>query len=68
VECPTSRVATTMYFEKTLKEEAGRWASSGTISARGIQFVTATALVWAAVLVAGRLTAYLGIYATAVPR
>jgi hypothetical protein len=61
-------VVTTMYFQRTLSEEAGRWDSSGTISARGIKFVAATALIWALVLIAGRLTAYLGIYVTAVTR
>jgi len=50
----------TMYFQRTLKEEAAGWASSGVVSARGMQFVTATALAWSAVLVTGRLTAYLG--------
>ncbi len=61
-------IVATMYFQKTLRQEAGLWTSSGTVSARGIKFVALTALVWAAVLIAGRLTAYLGIYATAIAR
>jgi len=61
-------IVVTLHFAKVLKEEGSRWVSSGTISARGIKFVAATALVWAFVLIAGRLTAYLGIYVTAVTR
>jgi hypothetical protein len=56
----------TVHFHKALKQEAGRWDSSGTISAQGIRYIAITASVWAAVLIAGRLTAYLGIYVTAV--
>jgi hypothetical protein len=50
----------TIQFQKALKEEGASWASSGVVSARGMQFVTALALAWSAVLVTGRLTAYLG--------
>ena len=59
-------IVVTLYLEKALNKGADNWAS-GTISARSIRFVVATALVWSAVLIAGRLTAYLGIY-TAIPR
>ena len=58
-------IAATMYFQKALKHEASDWASSGVISARGLKFIVMTAFIWAAVLIAGRLTAYLGIYVTA---
>ena len=61
-------ILATMYFHKALKHEAAEWASSGVISVRGMKFILMTALVWAAVLIAGRLTAYLGIYATAIAR
>ena len=48
------------YFQKTIKREAEGWEAAGTVSARGLKLVGASFLVWAAVLVAGRLTAYLG--------
>ena len=50
----------TWYFAKTLKQETAAWGASGAVTTRGLRIVTAAALVWAAVLVAGRLTAYLG--------
>lgn len=50
----------TMYFQRTLRAEAAGWASTGVVSQRGLQFVAAVALAWSAVLVTGRLTAYLG--------
>jgi hypothetical protein len=55
----------TGFLQYTIKREAAAWQSSGTVSSRwwppgGIQFAVATALAWAAVLMTGRLTAYLG--------
>ncbi len=50
----------TWYLQKTLKREAAGWEASGTVSARGIRLVGVACLLWAAVLVTGRLTAYLG--------
>jgi hypothetical protein len=50
----------TYYFQKTLDRETGQWSSTGKVSKWGFQIVALTALVWGAVLVAGRLTAYLG--------
>ena len=50
----------TLYFQKTLKREAAAWEAAGTVSSRGMKFVAVAALLWAAVLVTGRLTAYLG--------
>jgi hypothetical protein len=50
----------TVFFYRTIKREAAGWESAGTVSSRGIKFVGATFLLWAAVLIAGRLTAYLG--------
>src|SRR6185436_10297065 len=50
----------TWYFQNVLKQEAAVWQASGTVSSRGVKFVSATALAWAGVLTTGRLTAYLG--------
>ena len=44
----------------TIKREAASWQAAGAVSSRGVKFVAATLLVWCGVLVAGRLTAYLG--------
>ncbi len=49
-----------VYFHNTLRREAGAWDAAGTISSRGLKFVTASCLLWAAVTIGGRLTAYLG--------
>lgn len=61
-------IAATLYVQRALKQEAAEWASSGTISARGMRLILMTALIWSGVLIAGRLTAYLGIYVTAIAR
>jgi hypothetical protein len=53
-------VIVTYYFHNTLKRESADWKASGKVSSWGVRVVAATALVWAAVLIAGRLTAYLG--------
>lgn len=50
----------TLYFYATMKQEAGSWEAKGAASSRGVRFVAAAVLVWCSVLVAGRLTAYLG--------
>ena len=50
----------TWYFHGILKREAATWEANGKVSSRGAQFIAITTLAWAAVLVAGRLTAYLG--------
>ena len=50
----------TWYLQDTIKREAAVWQSSGTVSPRGTNLAIATAIVWAAVLMTGRLTAYLG--------
>jgi hypothetical protein len=52
----------TLYFQRTLKAEAAGWDANGggLASVRGSQYVAAVALAWSAVLVTGRLTAYLG--------
>jgi hypothetical protein len=48
------------YFHITLKREAAAWDAKGSVSSRGLKFVSAACLLWAAVTVGGRLTAYLG--------
>ena len=53
-------VVLTLYFQGILKREAAAWEASGKVSWRGTQFVIVTSLAWSAVLIAGRLTAYLG--------
>jgi hypothetical protein len=55
----TGLVVTALYF-KTMTREASEWEAKGSISPRGKKFVAASAVWWAGVLVAGRLTAYLG--------
>jgi len=49
----------TWYFQVTVNREAPVWEKEGTVSSRGVRFVAATALLWAAVTIAGRLTAYI---------
>jgi hypothetical protein len=48
------------YFQGVLKREAVAWEASGAVSSRGRNYVAATCLLWAAVTIGGRLTAYLG--------
>ena len=55
----TGLVVTWFYFN-TMRRESPEWEAKGAISVRGLRFVAATMVWWAAVLVAGRLTAYLG--------
>ncbi len=55
----TGLVVTWFYFN-TMRRESPEWEAKGVISQRGYRFVAATVVWWAAVLVAGRLTAYLG--------
>ena len=50
----------TAFFQTTLKREAADWEAAGTASSRGVKFGAATSLLWAAVTIGGRLTAYLG--------
>lgn len=50
----------TLYLQHMLKEEEGNWEASHKPTPWGLRVVAATALVWAMVLVMGRLTAYLG--------
>jgi hypothetical protein len=50
----------TAYFHGTMKREAVGWEISGKVSSRGVRFVAASCVLWAAVVIGGRLTAYLG--------
>jgi hypothetical protein len=52
-------IVVTAYFQATIKREAPAWEKAGAVSSRGIKFVAAAVLVWTAVNIAGRLTAYL---------
>ena len=49
-----------VYFHKTMRRETAAWDAAGTVSSRGIKIGAAAALLWAAVTIGGRLTAYLG--------
>jgi hypothetical protein len=53
-------VILTAYFYGTIKREAPGWDATQSASPRGIRFTAATLFVWCCVLIAGRLTAYLG--------
>jgi hypothetical protein len=55
----TGLVVTWFYFN-TMRRESPEWEAKGVVSPRGYRFVAATMVWWAAVLIAGRLTAYLG--------
>jgi hypothetical protein len=52
-------VVTAFYFSQ-LRRRSAEWQAKGTVSAGGHVFVVVTMAWWAAVLIAGRLTAYLG--------
>jgi hypothetical protein len=53
-------IVVTWYLHKTMKREAASWESKGAVSSRGLKLVSAACLLWAAVTIGGRLTAYLG--------
>jgi hypothetical protein len=48
------------YLQQTMRREAASWDAKGAVSPRGLRLVSAACVLWAAVLVGGRLTAYLG--------
>ena len=48
------------FFNVTISREAAAWQAAGAASTRGRKFVAISCLLWACVLMAGRLTAYLG--------
>ena len=49
-----------LYFHSTFRREVAAWEAAGTVTSRGIKITAAACLLWAAVTVGGRLTAYLG--------
>jgi hypothetical protein len=53
-------IVLTSYLYGSIKREAASWEASGAASSDGIRFVAPSLLVWCVVLVAARLTAYLG--------
>jgi len=53
-------VVLTSYLYDIMKREAASWEAAGAVSSRGYKFVAPSLLVWCGVVVAGRLTAYLG--------
>jgi hypothetical protein len=53
-------IVLTSYLYGFIKREAESWEAAGAVSSRGIEFVAPSLLVWCIVLIAGRLTAYLG--------
>lgn len=53
-------ITVTVIFQRIVTNEAAKWDVSKQASARGARFAAATGLLWAAVLIGGRLTAYLG--------
>ena len=50
----------TLYLYGTMKREADAWEAAGAVSPRGFKFVVPSLVLWCIVLVAGRMTAYLG--------
>jgi len=53
-------IVVTYSFYNTIKQEAAIWDSKGAISSRTVTSVALIIVVWCAVLIAGRLTGYLG--------
>ena len=50
----------TLSFQRIVKREAASWEAKGAVSSQMVKFVAATLIVWCGVVVAGRLTGYLG--------
>ena len=49
-----------LYLYGIIKREAASWEATGAVSPRGFKFVAPSLVVWCLVVIAGRLTAYLG--------
>jgi hypothetical protein len=47
-------------FHSTIRREVAAWEAAGAVTPRGIKFAVGACLLWAAVTIGGRLTAYLG--------
>jgi hypothetical protein len=52
-------IVLTAWFQVIIKRESATWEKAGTVSSLGVKLVASVVLVWAAVNIAGRLTAYL---------
>lgn len=50
----------TYKFQGVLRQQAPAWQAAGKVSTAGTQWVVLTTFAWFGVLIAGRLTAYLG--------
>jgi hypothetical protein len=50
----------TVMFQRIVRSEVSSWDTGRKATPRGARLAVATGLLWAAVLVGGRLTAYLG--------
>src|ERR1700680_2948343 len=48
------------YFHNTFRREVAVWEAAGAVTSRGLKITAAACLLWAAVTIGGRLTAYLG--------
>ena len=53
-------IVVTWQFHRSMAREAAAWQAKGGASPHGRQLAIAACLLWAAVVIAGRLTAYLG--------
>lgn len=53
-------IVLTKYFQDIVTREAASWESKDAVSSQAVRFVAATLIVWCCVVVAGRLTGYLG--------
>jgi hypothetical protein len=53
-------IIVTVLFQRIVRSEVSNWDAGRKATPRGARFAVATGLLWAAVLVGGRLTAYLG--------
>lgn len=53
-------VVVTGYFHRIMKREATKWEATGAVPSRSVRVAAVTCLLWAAVTIGGRLTAYLG--------
>ena len=49
-----------IYFHVTFRREVASWDAAGAVTSRGIRVTAVAFLLWAAVTIGGRLTAYLG--------
>jgi hypothetical protein len=49
-----------LYLYGTMKREAASWEAAGAVSSGGFKLAAPSLLVWCVVLIAGRLTAFLG--------